>query len=64
MLSSVPVGAAIYVNGRPWPKSTPAQISLAPGAYNITVEKDGKRASREVTVQNGGTSFMRILIAP
>src|SRR5579864_1545851 len=38
MLTSVPAGASISVNGRKRPEVTPAQITLAPGTYTITVE--------------------------
>ena len=64
MLTSVPPGAAVYINGRAWNQSTPAQISLAPGTYNVTVEKNGKRASDRVEVRNGSTTYRKIPLEP
>ena len=52
-LSSVPSGAAVLVNGKKIAQVTPAQIQLSPGTYKITVEKDGKQASRSVEVRSG-----------
>jgi serine/threonine-protein kinase len=59
MLTSVPSGAAVLVNGRRIPQTTPAQIPLAPGTYKITVEKDGKQNSQTVEVR-GGLSYLKI----
>ena len=42
------------------PQMTPAQISLAPGNYNITLEKDGKRYSRSVDVHNGVINYLKL----
>ena len=52
-LTSVPSGASVLVNGQKIPQVTPAQIPLAPGTYKITVEKDGKQATRSVEVRSG-----------
>jgi serine/threonine protein kinase len=52
-LTSVPSGAAVLVNGKRIAQVTPAQIPLSPGTYKITVEKDGKQASRAVEVRSG-----------
>ena len=41
MLSTDPPGANIAINGNPAGQKTPAQIGLAPGAYDITVRKTG-----------------------
>ncbi|HWQ55335.1 MAG TPA: serine/threonine-protein kinase [Bryobacteraceae bacterium] len=60
MLSSAPSDAAIYIDDRKWSHSTPAQISLAPGTYNITVEKNGKRISERVEIRNGSTTYRKI----
>jgi hypothetical protein len=62
-LSSVPSGAAVLVNGKRLPQITPAQIQLAPGTYKITVEKDGKQASRTVDVHSG-ISYLKLLFEP
>jgi hypothetical protein len=60
MLTSVPPGASIAIDGKPSRQTTPAQISLAPGTYTITVEKDGKRATDRVEIRNGGTTYRKI----
>jgi serine/threonine-protein kinase len=60
MLTTVPPGAAISVDGRNLNQSTPAQISLAPGTYTVVVEKNGRRASERVEIRNGGTTFRKI----
>jgi serine/threonine-protein kinase len=62
LLSSVPAGAAISVNGRPIPQVTPAQIPLSPGTYTIAVEKDGKQASATVEIRNGAVTHQRIVL--
>jgi serine/threonine protein kinase len=62
-LTSVPSGAAVLVNGKRIPQVTPAQIPLAPGSYKITVEKDGRQASRTVEVRSG-ISYLRLLFEP
>ncbi len=61
MLSSEPSGAAIYVNGRKISDTTPAQLRLAPGSYNISVEKNGVRHGEQVNI-TGGISRLRIVL--
>ncbi len=46
MLSSVPEGAAMTVNGKRIAQVTNTSLQLAPGDYRITVEKDGKPGYR------------------
>src|SRR5436190_2558275 len=60
MLSSTPSGAAIYVNDKLIPQTTPAQLSLAPGTHTVRVEKNGIRQSESVDIQNGVTSYLKI----
>jgi len=49
MLTSDPAGASVLVNGQRQAEATPAQIQLAPGSYQITVEwKNGRQATRTV----------------
>jgi hypothetical protein len=60
MLTSAPGGAAIYLNDKLIPKTTPAQLSLPPGTYNVRVEKNGVRKSESVEVRNGETSYIKI----
>jgi serine/threonine-protein kinase len=55
MLSSEPSGAAIFVNGNRVPDTTPAQLRLAPGRYNIGVEKNSVRRTEEVEIKEGIT---------
>jgi serine/threonine-protein kinase len=62
MLSTVPDGAAISVNGRRISQITPAQISLAPGNYKITVEKGGKQAASSVEIRIGAINYLRLVI--
>ncbi len=63
MLSSVPPGARVLVNGKPIQKTTPAEIRLAPGTYRITVEKDGKQSTQTVELGTG-ISILKIPIQP
>ena len=60
MLTSAPGGAAIYVNDKLIPQTTPTQLSLPPGTYNVRVEKNGVRKSESVEIRNGVTSFIKI----
>jgi hypothetical protein len=62
MLSSVPAGAAIFIDGRRWNQNTPAQIALRPGTYKITLEKDGARVAESVEIRNGSTTYRKIPI--
>jgi len=61
MLTSVPSGAGVLVNGRSTGQSTPAQLMLSPGSYTIGVEKDGKQATQTVEVRNG-ISFLKLVL--
>jgi serine/threonine-protein kinase len=62
MLTTVPDGAAVSLNGRRLPQATPAQIPLEPGNYKITVEKNGKSATSQVEIRNGAISYLRITL--
>lgn len=54
MLTSDPAGASVLVNGQRQAEATPAQIQLAPGSYQITVEwKNGRQATRTVQIKDG-----------
>ena len=64
MLTSDPAGAAISVNGRKLAEVTPAQLALAPGNYNITLEKDGRQTTRPVEVRNGVINYMKVALTP
>jgi uncharacterized membrane protein len=50
-LSTSPSGASVRVDGKLIPQLTPAQITLAPGSYTITVEKGGKQQTQRIDIQ-------------
>ena len=60
MLTSVPDGATIFVDGKQFPKPTPAQITLAPGTHNVRVEKNGIGKSQSIEIQNGETIYRKL----
>jgi serine/threonine-protein kinase len=60
MLTSTPSGAAVFVNDKPFPQTTPAQISLPPGTYTVRVEKNGRQNAKSIDIQNGVTNFINI----
>jgi hypothetical protein len=53
MLNSDPKGASVLINGKRIDMVTPAQIPLAPGTYQVTVEKDGRQSTAQVEIHNG-----------
>jgi hypothetical protein len=53
MLTSDPKGASVMVNGKRIEMLTPAEISLAPGTYQIAIEKDGHYASADIEIHIG-----------
>lgn len=61
MLSSVPKGAAILVNGKPTGRVTPADLPLAPGSYKITVDLNGRQATQTVQV-GAGISYLKFTL--
>jgi serine/threonine-protein kinase len=61
MLTSVPDGATISVNGKRLDQLTPAQIPLALGVYSIMIEKGGRQATEQVEIKNGMTTRKIIL---
>ncbi len=61
LLTSVPSGATVLVDGQSTGKTTPAQLTLAPGSYRITVESEGRQVTQMVQVQ-GGISYLKIPI--
>jgi tRNA A-37 threonylcarbamoyl transferase component Bud32 len=59
MLTSIPNGATVLVDGKPTGKTTPTQLTLPPGSYKITVEHEGRQVTQ--TVQLGtGLSYLKI----
>jgi serine/threonine protein kinase len=63
MLSSNPSGAAILVNGKTLSEVTPARLSLAPGTYRITVEKNGLASENTVEIRNGDTRLLKVTLS-
>ncbi len=61
MLTSEPQGAQVMVDGRATGQNTPAEVTLRPGTYRITVSKDGKQATQTVEVRTG-ISYLKILL--
>src|SRR4051794_21059451 len=53
MVTSIPSGATVLVNGKATGKTTPAQITLAPGQYQVTIERDGRQATQPVQIGAG-----------
>jgi serine/threonine protein kinase len=51
MLTSNPAGARIRINGELIPKLTPAELSLKPGSYMVTVEKDGAARTERIQLK-------------
>jgi serine/threonine-protein kinase len=62
MLSSTPPGASILVNGKPVPETTPALLSLAPGTYTISVQKNGSHSVKTVEIHNGDTQVLKVTL--
>ena len=62
MLTSVPSGATVIINGKKMEQTTPAQLHLAPGNYKITVERDGREASSSVDIRTGDVKTLRITL--
>jgi hypothetical protein len=48
MLMTNPAGANIWINGKMLEQTTPAQLSLAPGSYTVTVAKDGRSETEKI----------------
>jgi hypothetical protein len=51
MLTTTPPGASVLINGKLVPDITPAQITLPPGTYTITVEKGGKAQTQRIELR-------------
>jgi serine/threonine protein kinase len=63
MLQSDPSGASISIDDRKWPGVTPAQISLAPGKYRLTLEKGDLKASLPVEIRDGDLRHLSVPLA-
>ena len=62
MLSSIPPGASILVNGKAISEVTNTRLTLAPGTYKITVEKNGQSSVSTVDIRNGDTRFLKVTL--
>jgi eukaryotic-like serine/threonine-protein kinase len=49
-IKSEPKGAQVTVNGTPLQKTTPLEIQVEPGNYDITIQKDGYKLLRESAI--------------
>jgi serine/threonine-protein kinase len=59
-VTSSPAGAAIVINGKRFPQTTPAQIPLPPGSYRVLVEKDGVQNTSALEIRNGQTKVLKV----
>lgn len=49
-IKSEPKGALVTVNGTPLQKTTPLEIQVEPGSYDITIQKDGYKPVKESAI--------------
>ncbi|MGC2697287.1 MAG: PEGA domain-containing protein [Candidatus Angelobacter sp.] len=47
---SEPKGAQVILNGTPLQKTTPVEVQVEPGNYDITIQKDGYKPLRESAI--------------
>jgi len=57
MVTSVPAGAAILVDGKPVPQNTPAQIPLSLGSHKVTVRLGARETTQTVQIGAGITTL-------
>jgi serine/threonine-protein kinase len=62
MLSSVPEGAAVTVNGKRIPQVTNTQLQLPQGSYKIGVEKNGRQGTGTVDIHNDEIRTLRLIL--
>lgn len=62
-VQSRPAGAALTVNGKPWPLPTPATLTLPPGEHRLTLEKDGARTEYSLRLQAGDVKQISLTLA-
>lgn len=60
IVSSTPPGASIRINGERVAQLTPAQIPLATGHYDVTVEYKGVQQTTPVEIRNEATRTLRV----
>ncbi len=63
MVTSTPAGAVVYIDDKRQPQTTPSEISLPPGHYSVTVEKDGQRKTQQVDIREGIT-VLKVALEP
>lgn len=51
MVTTVPTGASVRINGQLIQQVTPAAITLRPGTYSVTVEKGGHSQTERIEVE-------------
>ena len=49
-IKSEPKGAQVIINGTPLQKTTPVEIQVEAGNYDITLQKDGYQTIRESAI--------------
>lgn len=49
-IKSEPKGAQVSVNGTPLQKTTPVEIQVEPGSYDIVIQKDGYQTIKESAI--------------
>ena len=62
MVTSVPLGAAIAVNGKTVTEITPATLTLPPGTYQITLQRNGVASNSTVEIKNGDTKYLKLTL--
>ena len=62
-VTSSPAGAAITINGKQFPQTTPAQIPLPPGSYRVLVEKNGAQKTAALELRNGETKLLKVSLS-
>jgi serine/threonine protein kinase len=60
MLQSDPAGATITIDDRRWPGVTPAQISLPPGKYRLTLEKADLKSILPIEIHDGDLRHLSV----
>jgi serine/threonine-protein kinase len=63
MLTTIPAGASVRVDGKPIEQVTPAAISLPPGTYSITVAKGGQQRTQKIDIGES-LVYLRIPLNP
>jgi serine/threonine protein kinase len=62
-LTTIPTGASVRIDGKLIAQTTPAQISLAPGTYSVTVERDGVARTEKIQLRDS-SYYLKIPLEP